>query len=93
MSGQKSKTFRKEFAGRLRGLRLWGGYSTAREFAQTIGEEENTYTRWERGETLPSIEQLMTVCAALEVTPNQIMLPRPKKTLNAVLDSDSADSL
>ena len=91
MTSQKTKMFRKEFAGRLRGLRLWGGYSTAREFAQAIGEEENTYTRWERGETLPGLEQLMTICAMLEVTPNQIMLPRPKKALAAPLDSESAD--
>ena len=91
MSGQKSKTFRKEFAGRLRGLRLWGGYTTAREFAQAIGEEENTYTRWERGETLPSLEQLMNVCSVLEVTPNQIMLPRPKKAISGPRESDQID--
>jgi transcriptional regulator with XRE-family HTH domain len=86
----QSKTFRKEFAGRLRGLRLWAGYETAREFARMIGEEENTYTRWERGETLPSIEQLMTICGALDVTPNQIILPRAKK-ITQTLDGATTD--
>jgi transcriptional regulator with XRE-family HTH domain len=74
------KTFSKMFAQRLRAYRVLAGYDTAHGFAQQIEEEPNTYTRWERGETMPNIELLVRMCLALGITPNDLVWPKPKKT-------------
>jgi DNA-binding XRE family transcriptional regulator len=76
--------FKAKFAMRLRSYRTICGYEYAREFAQEIGEQENTYTRWERGEVMPNLKQLVTIAWALGITPNDLLWPKLKhgQTLN-----------
>lgn len=77
----------KLFGRRLRQMRKDRGYTRAREFAELIGTEENTLTRWERGETEPSLEILLRICQVLGTSPNELLLgphhrprsaPKPK---------------
>ena len=50
------------------------GFKTAREFAELIAQEENTLTRWERGETEPGFEVLLRICQVLGTTPDELLL-------------------
>jgi transcriptional regulator with XRE-family HTH domain len=59
---------------RLRTHRVAGGYPTARELASALGVEENTYTRWERDETEPSIASLLQICRVLKITPTELLV-------------------
>jgi len=64
----------KSFGRRLRELRKKRGFPTARAFADLLAIEENTLTRWERGETEPGFEMLLRICQVLGVTPNELLL-------------------
>ena len=75
MRGAQVK-FRKMFAKKLRAHRTLGGFDTAREFSSAIGMQENTYTTWERGESLPNLEQFVRICWVLGITPNDLLWPR-----------------
>ncbi len=55
-----------EFARRLRALRLARGFDKAKAFATAIGVQQNTYTRYERGEAEPNIETLQRIWIALD---------------------------
>ena len=48
--GDGTPQVRRNFARRLRELRVLSGYKTARSLARTIGIDENRYTRYERAE-------------------------------------------
>lgn len=64
---------RAQFAQRLKELRLRSGYLRARYFAQSLGIEENRYTRYERAEVEPSLSLLHKMCETLRVSPNELM--------------------
>lgn len=75
MKGAQPK-FRKAFAKKLRAHRTLRGFDTARDFSAAFGIQENTYTTWERGESLPNLEQFLKICWLLGITPNDLLLPR-----------------
>lgn len=53
---------RKEFAVRLKAIRISAGYKFAKTFAEELGmEEPETYRRWERGETEPNLFHLKSI--------------------------------
>jgi transcriptional regulator with XRE-family HTH domain len=64
---------RAQFAKRLRALRAQRGYERARHFAQSLGIEENRYTRYERAEVEPSLTLIYEICQKLAVTPNELL--------------------
>jgi transcriptional regulator with XRE-family HTH domain len=72
MSGRSEFTTRQAFALRLRQLRKDAGL-TAREMAERLGEKENTYTRWERGEVEPGLGQALRICFVLGISPNRLL--------------------
>ena len=63
---------RVQFGLRLKGLRLTGGYRTARAFAQALELDENRYTRYERGEVEPSLTTICKICSVLAIQPNDL---------------------
>lgn len=73
------------FAKRLRAARIAKNFKTMREFAHALGINENTYARYERGQSHPSPATLDRICRSLGVTPddldpiapNATKLPRP----------------
>jgi transcriptional regulator with XRE-family HTH domain len=64
----------KSFGRRLRQIRRDRGFETARAFADLLVVEENTLTRWERGETEPGFELLLRICQVLHTTPDMLLL-------------------
>jgi transcriptional regulator with XRE-family HTH domain len=80
-------SFRKFFSQRLRGYRLLGGYETAREFSRAIDEDENTYSKWERGVNLPGVVQIMRICWKLEISPNDLLWPKLKEGQATINDA------
>lgn len=56
---------RSEFAERLRIGRRARGFATAKEAAQILDVEQNTYTTWERGERAPDVWQLFKIKSLL----------------------------
>ncbi len=68
----RAPTLRAEFAQRLRRLRIERGYKRARHLAESLGIDENRYTRYERAETEPDISLLSQICSKLAVTPNTL---------------------
>jgi transcriptional regulator with XRE-family HTH domain len=46
----------------------------SRMFADLLAIEENTLTRWERGETEPGFDMLLRICQVLDTTPNELLL-------------------
>mgnify|MGYP000976138763 CR=1 FL=1 len=73
MSDEQAHTARHEFARRLRELRVPRGFRTARSLAQTLGIDENRYTRYERAEVEPSLDLIRKICDALRLTPNDLL--------------------
>lgn len=58
-------------------------FRTARALAEAAALEENTLTRWMRGETEPSFEILLRLCHLLGVTPNDLLMPHPPQRQQA----------
>ena len=56
-------------------------FLTQRALAELIGVQPRLISEWERGSWRPSMENLRRLCEALDVTPDQIELPEPKKDL------------
>jgi transcriptional regulator with XRE-family HTH domain len=71
-SHQMSGT-RNIFAKRLKELRIPRGFKTARKLAQTLGIDENRYTRYERAEVEPDLGLFVRICEVLDVTPNDLL--------------------
>ncbi len=46
---------------------------TVREIEDTLGVTKNAVCKWQRGETLPSIDNLVGLAAMLDVTLNEIV--------------------
>ena len=70
---------RRDFARRLRELRLPRGFRTARSLARSLDIDENRYTRYERAEVEPDLGMIRRICEILGVTPNELLGvgPRP----------------
>lgn len=68
-----------QFGKRLRARRIDAGFETARELAESIGVEENTLTKWERGRAQPKFELLILLCHALDTDPNSLLLGRARQ--------------
>jgi transcriptional regulator with XRE-family HTH domain len=56
----------------LRAMRSRGGWTQA-QVAQRLGVGQNTVARWERGERLPSAEQMQALCFALSAQEEEIV--------------------
>ena len=64
---------RLQFAQRLKSMRLRHGFHRARHFAESLGIEENRYTRYERAEVEPSLTLLHKICDTLHISPNELL--------------------
>lgn len=73
---------RRSFAQRLSSLRRVVGYEDAKDFAEALGIQPNTYRRWERAETEPSIELILRICQRLGVTPTFLLLGHTQESAN-----------
>jgi transcriptional regulator with XRE-family HTH domain len=67
MTLDASHSIRRRFAERLRVARRSRGFRTAKSFAQRLGIDQNTYTRYERGEAEPSIAMLERIWITLQL--------------------------
>ena len=63
---------RDRFANRLRRLRQERGFAAARHFAQALGVPENRYTRYERGDSEPDLDDLYLFFEHLPASPNEL---------------------
>ena len=63
---------RAKFADRLRTARKARGFRTARSFAERIGVDQNTYTRYERGEVEPNVGLIERMWQALDLPPTDL---------------------
>lgn len=70
---------RHAFATRLRMAREEAGFQTGEAFAEHLGVAGHRYRHWERGEHMPDLNQLLRLCEALNVEPNEF-LPLAIKT-------------
>ena len=68
-------TARREFAQRLRELRVPRGFRTARSLARALDIDENRYTRYERAEVEPDLTMIRRICETLGVTPDALLRP------------------
>jgi transcriptional regulator with XRE-family HTH domain len=59
---------RRRFAKRLKAARIFKGFETQKDFAGAVGLEDETYRRYERAETEPTIGCLIRMATKLEVT-------------------------
>ena len=64
---------RSQFAKRLKEMRVQSGFPRARYFADSLGIEENRYTRYERAEVEPSLTLIHKMCETLKVSPNELL--------------------
>ncbi|MFM2422594.1 MAG: Helix-turn-helix domain [Pseudomonadota bacterium] len=61
------------FAERLRALRKARGYRTAKSFAEVLQIDQNTYTRYERGEVEPNLVVLGRIWDLLDLPDNGLI--------------------
>lgn len=73
MASALAPEVRSQFAKRLKDIRTLRGFDRARYFAETLGIEENRYTRYERAEVEPSLTLIQKICETLSVTPNELL--------------------
>ena len=55
------------FGKKLREARERAGFETAKDFAESLGVEENRYRHWERGSAQPSLPMLARITRLLRV--------------------------
>ena len=72
MSSEAPTDARKEFARRLREMRITRGFKTARSLASALAIDENRYTRYERAEVEPDIGLIQRICETLGLSPNEL---------------------
>lgn len=65
-------TNREKFATTLRNLRQERGFAKARHFAQALGIPENRYTRYERGDSEPDLDDIYQFLEKLPASPNEL---------------------
>ncbi|WP_456293250.1 helix-turn-helix domain-containing protein [Pseudomonas sp. AK106] len=68
---------------RLKQLRLAKGMVQS-ELAELVGCEPNTISRYERAETLPSIEHLLRLSEVFGVSPMDILPPQSTNALSII---------
>ena len=58
-------------------LRAWRTrrFLTQKELAEKVGVPYQTVQRWESGESFPRPKHLRQLCAALDVTPDELLTP------------------
>lgn len=79
MSEQQPPLARREFARRLRELRIRRGFRTARSLAAALAIDENRYTRYERAEVEPDIGLIQRICQTLRLSPDALLGTGPDK--------------
>jgi transcriptional regulator with XRE-family HTH domain len=62
----------KRFHINLRDLRQTR-FETSREMSKALRIRENTYSRWERGETEPSVAMLIRICKVLDISADELL--------------------
>ena len=72
MSAPSLPPARRQFARRLRELRVIRGFKTARSLAVALAIDENRYTRYERAEVEPDIGLIQRICETLGSSPNDL---------------------
>ena len=72
MAHDPSNLQRAKFADRLRTARKARGFRTARSFAEKVGVDQNTYTRYERGEVEPNVGLIERMWQALDLPPTDL---------------------
>jgi len=68
-----SVTFRQPAQSSRREARLQAGFRSAQKFAEFMGIEPAAYRRYERGDSMPTLDKLTRICQALVVTPNYLL--------------------
>ncbi len=63
----------KSFGRKLRNARLRKGYSSAEAFATMLRINPPTYRTYERGAAEPGFDNLIRICMALGITPNELL--------------------
>lgn len=71
---------RERFAKRLKAARVMKGFETQKDFAEEVGLEPETYRRYERAETEPTIGSLIRISHRLEVTLDFLIAGAPEHT-------------
>jgi transcriptional regulator with XRE-family HTH domain len=72
MPNDPSRSHRLIFAERLRSVRKARGFRTAKSFAAEMDIDQNTYTRYERGEVEPNLSVIERMWSALGLTGNEL---------------------
>jgi transcriptional regulator with XRE-family HTH domain len=55
------------FGRKLKEARERAGFDTAKQFAESLGVEENRYRHWERGSAQPALPMLVRITRLLKV--------------------------
>lgn len=71
------------FSQKLREFRLREDLSLA-EFAKMLETSPSTLSKYENGEMLPKIDMLISICSALNCTPNEILGFKKEMTLSPI---------
>ena len=79
-----------DFAVRLRKFRIRAGYPSAEQFALAIGLKPHTYRMYERGNTIPNLDNLTRICKTLRVTPNDLIPEAARMPLERTSSTPSA---
>ena len=58
---EEKRGIRLDFSRRLKAARISAGYRSMKAFAEALGVEDETYRRWERGETEPGLARLRRI--------------------------------
>ena len=64
----------KMFSDRLKAAREKAGFDSAESFADMMGIGPHTYRHYEAGRTNPTLDTLQRLCAALHITPNDLLV-------------------
>lgn len=59
---------------RIKRARIAAGYTTQRSFAEAVGVYLPNVNRWEKGHSLPDLEQLLRICDLTGLSQEQILL-------------------
>lgn len=66
---------------------------TQAEFAKRVGIATSTVSEWKKKKTNPSADKIMDICAALEVTPEELLTGRGIDEEQGLENSDKEDKI
>ncbi len=66
---------------------------TQAEFAKRVGIATSTVSEWKKKKTNPSADKIMDICAALEITPEELLAGRGIDEENCFTEIKSKDRL